>query len=175
MQTASGQEKLYNTGANIERYSGKNVVSTRTQKEHVCAISMNCNKLIHLQPQNTSGVHRLYDGDRKAKSKFVQLYRDGAHCLGERLGFNYNGQLDSQYNILPTFINLVPLWNIKVGVWCASCATRIIYPLFSETTNPNRIIQVMTTLLNTCAIMGKSTTSLRKKVPNVTLQTILSC
>jgi len=34
----------------------------------------------------------------------------------------------------------VALWNFKFGVWCASRATTIIYPLFSKTTNPNRII-----------------------------------
>lgn len=169
MQTASGQANVYNTGANIERSKGKK----RRFDSHIEGACLRHQyELQQTAPLATkSGVHRLWDTHRKAESKFVKWYRDRAHCLGARLGFNST----ESYNILPTSIYLMPLWNFKVGVWCASRATRIIYPLFSKTTNPNGIIQILTTLLNTCPIMSKSMTFLSKTVPEVTLQTILSC
>jgi hypothetical protein len=43
--------------------------------------------------------------------------------------------------MLPTLIYLVPLWNIKVGVWCASRATRKILPIvfWDHKSKPNYI------------------------------------
>lgn len=113
-------------------------------------------KALKLRPYKISVVQELRPADPRLRIDFCQWYLQSIHdglvdtnffFFTDEAWFHLNGYVNTQNNRYwsstnPHQFREVPLHDVKVGVWCAISASRVIGPIFFEDTiNSNRYIE----------------------------------
>jgi hypothetical protein len=113
-------------------------------------------KLLKLKPYRTTVVHQLLPPDAEVRINYCrwlqQLVYDGMVdpdfvFYTDEARFHLSGCVNSQNNRYwrtenPHSIHEFPLHDVKIGVWCAINAHRIIGPVFfQETINSERYVR----------------------------------
>jgi hypothetical protein len=119
-------------------------------------------KLLKLKPYRTTMVHQLLPPDAEARINYCRWFQQSVYdgmvdpdlvFYTNEAWFYLGGYVNSQNNYYwsaekPLSIHEVPLHDVKIRVWCAISAYRIIGPVFfQETINSERYVRLILTPL----------------------------
>lgn len=150
------EDKLDEIGENLERSPKKSLRKLSQQMDVSLSSARKATKLLRLHAYKTTVVHSLQPADHGPRMVFSNWITN-AVCNGEvdpemtfftdEAWFHLSGYVNSQNSRYwcsenPHISHEKPLHDVKVGVWCAVSAKKIIGPIFfNETINSERYIQ----------------------------------
>lgn len=157
-RTVLTEEKLDEIGALLERTPTKSLSRLAVQANVSLSSAHKATKLLKAKPYKSTPAQHLRGPDSFARVRYCNWLLQSVHdgyvdpellFYSDEAWLHLSGYVNSQNNRYwcaenPHQLHVRPLHDVKIGVWCAISARRIIGPIFfRETINADRYIDLI--------------------------------